>query len=398
MELTRTTRIASTALAVCVALASGAVHASGAVDEDQEGEGQEEEVDHLELAALLIQDGHYDRAEIVLGEVDLEEEELDMARYTMLAGLVALKLGRSAEASQLLEQSVKEGQEDPIVFVFLAQARFALEDFAGTLEALDAAGETADELQGSYLIRAQCHWRMDDRVGAWLALDQGLARYPGQIELMRHRVMLLMEMGLYLQALQDGQELLSHEQAGADDHVAIAEALRRGNQIEKAIVVLEVARLRYPHSETILRQLAQTYLDHGWPLTAAQLMHEAATENPALKADVAELYRQAGKLILALHVNAQVEDQVVKVRQRLGILIELGRFEQAVALEPRLSRLGLFEEEAIRYAFAYSLYRVGDLTEAEAYLKGIADPLFYEKSISLLKAIEVCRTDRWACE
>jgi tetratricopeptide (TPR) repeat protein len=298
----------------------------------------------------------------------------------------------------LLEQSVQAGQEDPIVFVFLAQARFAIEDFAGTLEALDAAGETADQLEGSYLIRAQCHWRMDDRPGAWAALDSGLVEHPGEIELLRHKVMLLMEMELYLQALEDGEELLAHEDAEADDYVAIAEALRRGNQIQDAIIMLEVARLRYPDNEPILRQLAQTYLDHGWPLAAARLMHEASRENPALKVDVAELYRRAGKLVLALHVNAQVEDQVAKVKQRLGILIELGRFEQAVALEPRLSRLGLFEEESIRYAFAYSLYRVGDLDEAESYLKAIADPLFYDKSISLMKAIEVCRTNDWACE
>jgi tetratricopeptide (TPR) repeat protein len=391
--------IPSAIAALWVAMAV-AFPASGEGDDenDAQGEGQQDEVDHLDLAALLIQDGHHDRAELVLAEVDLEDEDLDMARYTLLAGLVALKLGHSADAVDLLEKSVQAGQEDPVVFVFLAQARFALQDFSGTLEALDAAGETAEKLEGSYLIRAQCHWRMDDRVGAWLALEAGLARYPGLIELMRHRVMLLMEMELYLEALDDGEELLAHEQAGADDYVAIAEALRRGQQLQRAIIVLEVARLRYPDNEPILRQLAQTYLDHGWPLTAARLLHEASGANPALKADVAELYRRAGKLLLALHVNAQVQDQSVKVRQRLGILIEMGRFEEAVALEPRLSRLGLFAEEAIRYAFAYALYRVGDLSEAEPYLKGISDPLYYDKSIALVKAIDTCRTNEWACE
>ena len=41
---------------------------------------------------------------------------------------------------------------------------------------------------------------------------------------------------------------------------------------------------------------------------------------------------------------------------------------------------------------------MGDLKEAEGYLKAIADPVYYDKSIALLKAIEVCRTNEWACE
>jgi tetratricopeptide (TPR) repeat protein len=215
---------------------------------------------------------------------------------------------------------------------------------------------------------------------------------------MRHRVMLLLSMGLYLAALEHGEELLVHERSTADDHVAIAEALRRGNQLARAILVLEVAHLMYPDDEAILRQLAQSYLDHGWPLSAARLMDEASYQNPSLRVDVAELYRRAGKLLLALHINAQVLDQPAKVRQRLGILIELGRFEQAVALEPRLSRLGLFEDESLRYAFAYSLYRVGELDRAERFLKGISDAACYDRSIALLKAIETCRNSEWMCE
>ncbi len=364
---------------------------------DASGEN-EDKIDHLELAAVLISDGHFDRAELVLAEVDPTDEGLDLARYYMLAGVVALKLGNSQQAVDLLEDSIEAGQTDPLVHVFLAQALFAVERYEETIDALDDAGEVADGIEGSFLIQAQCHWRMEDRVGAWQALDEGLAKFPGAIGLMRHKVMLLMEMGLYHQALEEGESLVSHDEATAEDCVAIAEALRRGNQFHDAILVLEVARLRYPESEPVLRQMAQTYLDDGWPLTAARIMHEASMQNPDLRVDAAELYRKAGNLLLALYVNAQIVDQPVKVRQRLGILIELGRFEEAAALEDRVSRLGLLDDDAIRYAMAYILYRIGDLVGAEKYLKGILDQVHYDKSMVLLSTIEKCRASEWACE
>lgn len=357
-----------------------------------------DEIDRLALAAILVQDGHYDRAEAVLRNVDPEQEGLDLARYTMLSGLVALKGGREREAAGLLEKSIEHGQTNEVVYVFLAQARFATGDYAGTLQALDAAGETADELPGSFMIRAQCHWRRGEKAGAYAALERGLRRYTGNLELLRHKVLLLVDMGLFQEAREQGQALLSSPRVRADDYVAIAEALRRGKQHDQAAVILEQARLRYPHHEPILKQLARTYLDAGRSLTAGRLFHEAARLNPSLTVEVAELYRRAGRLIEALWVNAQVTDQAAKIRQRLGLLIELERFEQAAGLERRLSRLGLLEDETVAYAMAYSFYRTGRLERAEGQLKRIREPAMYQKAIELRRAIEVCRTTGWACE
>jgi hypothetical protein len=361
-------------------------------------QSDEEEVDHVELAAILIQDGHYDRAAVVLSEVNPEtDEDLDLPRYHMLSGLVALETGLDKQAAESFRKSIEAGQEDPVVHVFLAQALFGLESFPDTLAALDDAGEAADRLPGTFLIRAQCHWRTDDRVSAWAALTAGLERHPGTVELMRHRVMLLIDMGLFIQALEEGQDLLVHSGTGAEDYVAIAEALRRGKQLEKAAHVLEEARLVYPGNEMILKQLAQTYLDLEMPLAGARILHEAARYNPELTVEVAELYRRAGKLLMALYMNAEVADQPSKIKQRLGLLIELERYEEAASLSARLSRLGLLEDQAILYAVAYSFYSIGEHAQAEAYIKRITDPVFYDKGVELRRAIEACRQSGWQC-
>lgn len=358
----------------------------------------EEEIDHVALAAVLIQDGHYDRAAAVLNEVDPEQEGLDLPRYHMLMGLVALKSNQFRQASVHLQKSIQAGQTDKMVWVFLAQALFALQEYPATLKALDAAGEAADELSGSFLIRAQCHWRAGDKPKAYDALQGGLLRHPGTLELLRHKVMLLIDLGLFQQALEDGSGLLAHKDVCAEDYVAIAEALRRGKQLRQATLILEEALLRYPDSEQVFLQLARTYLEENRPLTAGALLHRAARRNPALMVEAAELYRRAGSLLQALHTNAQVKDQQKKIRQRLGLFIELGRFEEAAAMEKRLSRLRLLKEEPIAYALAYSNYRTGRLLAAEEFLRGIRDPGLYQKAIELRRAIEVCRKSGWTCE
>src|SRR6056297_1915431 len=57
-----------------------------------EPEAPREPVEFLSLAAVLIGDGNYQRARNVLGRVDTQADEIDLARYHTLAGLVALNL------------------------------------------------------------------------------------------------------------------------------------------------------------------------------------------------------------------------------------------------------------------------------------------------------------------
>jgi hypothetical protein len=114
--------------------------------------------------------------------------------------------------------------------------------------------------------------------------------------------------------------------------------------------------------------------------------------------DAAELFRRGGRPVQALYLNAMVADQQAKIRQRLGLLIELERFEEATLLEPRLSRLGLLEEEAVIYALAYSLVQIGKYSRAEHYLKQIRDPELFRKATELRRVMERCIAAGWECE
>ena len=372
--------------------------AAGAELRDPPAAGGEEEIDRLSLAALLLRDGHVDRAAVVLSRVDVEQPGLDLARYHMLCGLAALKSGRQRDAAAALERALAAGQRDPMVQVFLAQARFGLRDWEGTLAALDAAGEAAAKLAGSFLIRAQSQWRLGRKVAAWSSLFEGLQRHPGVYQMARHKVLLLVDMGLYQQARREGARLLASDQARPDDHVAVAEALRRGAQLDAAIEVLERARLRHPDEPGIAIQLAHTYLERGRVLTAALIFDRLSRSRPRFVLEAAELFRRAGRLHRALAANQRVPDQKAKIRQRLGLLIDLERFEQAAALKPRLERLDLLADDGIAYALAYAFYRTGRFAAAEAELKRIVDAELFDKANQLRRAMDACGQRGWGCE
>jgi TolA-binding protein len=352
----------------------------------------------LRVASLLVKDGHLDRASATLAEIDPRAKGLNLARFHTLSGLVALKRGDHKAAERSLRAAIKAGQKDRNAHLLLAQARFGQQDYPGTLRALRRTGELGRRYPGVYLMRAQCHWRLRDRVSAWRALQAGLRRFARDRELQRQRVLLMVDLGLFQQATAADLRFLARHGSDADGYVAIAEALRRGKQHRRAILILEQARLRFPASDAVLKQLARSYLDDGKPFVAAELLARAANRRPEYRLEAAELYRRAGRLQTAIYLNAQAVQQKAKVRQRLGLLVELERHEEAAAMAPRLSRLGLLADEEIVYALAYALYKAHRFEAAERHLKRITRPALFTRAIQLRKAMDSCRKLGWECD
>jgi tetratricopeptide (TPR) repeat protein len=363
-----------------------------------EGEAKQENL--LKVASLLVKDGHLDRASATLSEIKPRTKD-QRGQFYSLSGLVALKRGDHKLAERNLVAAIKTGLKDKTkersAFLFLAQARFGQQSFQGTLEALDRTGDLGLKFPGIYLMRAQCHWRARNKVGAWEALQQGIRHHPTNKELQRQKVLLMVDLGLYQQATTAGLRYLGRSSDEPNDYAAIAEALRRGRQHRKAILILEQAKLRFPRNDTILKQLARSYLDDGKPFAAAELLARAAYRTPRYRLEAAELYRRAGRLMSAIFLNEQATQQKAKVRQRLGLLVELERFEEAASLAPRMSRLGLLKDESIVYALAYSLYKTGRFEASERYLKRITKPELFKRSIQLRKAMDSCRKLGWEC-
>jgi tetratricopeptide (TPR) repeat protein len=386
------------------------------------GDPAEAGVDHLELAALLIRDGHHDRAARELDAVAAEAEALaaagppaaapaaaplsgpaaapplELKRYFTLRGIIALHRKAHLEAAQAFERAIEFGQDDPTVPGWIAQCYVALAQWEAAVHAfgrVPADTLAADPRLG--LLYANALWRAALLPEAYAMLGGLLAADPGLTEARRMLLSLLAEAGLHRAAADVGLAWLEQPGVGLDDFLAAAEALGRANAHAEAATILDRAMARYPDEPRLMALQSKSLLDRGQTYAAALLLERAAMMTPERALDAAELYRRAGIFDRALRMNARVPDAKLKLRQRVGLLVELERFEEVAALGERVLRTGLGADDTVVYAMAFAAWQVGDFPEAESWLRRITKAELFEKAAALRKSMAVCAAEPERC-
>ena len=369
-------------------------------------------VDYLELAAVLTRDGAHERAEAALANVDPDAPGLDLVTYHSVRGLLAMArpdLERAADGfARAIAAAGARAAADPsrpvppVLYLHQAQALFGLERFAQAVAALDAAGDTVAGISGAWLMRAHAQWRQHQHQAALDTLAAGAVRFPAQAEFRRRQVAYLIELGLYQEAARIGRAQLAAGHASADDLAATGTALRQARSFDAALAVLEHGWLRFPGHGQLARALAQTWLESGKPLAAAEVLAVQAEREPALLPEAAELFRRAGQPLRALALNARITDQPRKLAQRVGLLLELGRYPEVLAMEEALYRNHLLDSQHpnhqdIRYALAYSHFRAADYAAAEAHLKALTRPELFRRATELRRLMQDCADRTWEC-
>jgi tetratricopeptide (TPR) repeat protein len=246
-------------------------------------------------------------------------------------------------------------------------------------------------------MRAHAQWMLDQRQAAFDTLSRAGAQFPGNHAFLRRQVFYLIDAGLYQQAADLGRTYLARAEARAADHAAIGTALRQSKSYDEALRFLESARLKFPEDGAIAKALAQTWLARGDVLAAAELLARQAEREPALLPEAAELMRRAGQGARALALNARVTDQSKKLKQRVGLLLQLRRYEQVAGMQDALYRVGLYADEDVRYALAYSHYKGGDFEAAEQHLSALTRPELFRKATELRRLMQDCADARWSC-
>ncbi|MBV6449006.1 CDC27 family protein [Nitrosomonas sp.] len=353
--------------------------------------------DFIELAAVMLKDGHHDRALLALQSVDLGNKKTDLARFYTLQGLAYLGLNDLEAARDSLQQAVKNGQQDRSIFIYLAQAYFGLKDYRNTVNAIGKAGDLASKDASLISLKAESYWHLKDADAAINALNDGQRAFPKDIRFLKRKVFYLVELGLYQEAVRLGRDYLQRSNASAADYVAFGNALRLSREYQEALNILEVARLKFPQDEMVSKLLAHTYLDQGKFNSAAFILEQAALLNPALQAEAAEIYRRAGRFHKALTLNEGVGDQKIKLKQRLSILLALKQFERAANMESSLYRTGLLEDQDVRYALAYALFSSRRFADANKHLDHLKNAELFRKGTELRRLMEVCKTEPWQC-
>lgn len=361
-------------------------------------EEESEDVNYLDLAAVMIRDKHFGRAEAILSQVDQSDEELDRGRFHTLRGMVRFRLGRYPGAVADYRAAIEHGVENPVIHVYLGQALFYSKDYEGSLAAFDAGGAKSEEIAAAFAMRAESLWRLKRPGDAWDMLDRGMKMHPDFDELPRRKVFYAIKLGLYRVGSELGRAFLKRVAGSADDYLAIGRALHESGSSREALVFLELARLRFPTDKTVAAELSRTYRSAGLPWTAGVVLERPAlARHPELLVDAAELFREAGELYRALALNARIPDSKARLRQRLAVLLDLKRYEMVASMERDLRRVALLEDESILYAVAYSHFKSGAYERSERLLGKLRDAELFRKAAVLRKHMEDCANERWRC-
>ncbi|NNK36839.1 MAG: hypothetical protein HKP03_00040, partial [Xanthomonadales bacterium] len=254
----------------------------------------DDEVDYLALAALMMRDGNLDRALVALDQVDPSDEEIDRVRYHTLRGMVHLRRDENELSRDALMRAVDAGEVDSVVHVYLAQVNFRLEDYRAALASLDRAGDAVARIPSVYHMRAQSHWLLDEPHRALATLDQASAIFPNDYSFLRRKVFYLIDLNLFKEAAELGRRYIERTEGQLEDYIALGNALRASGDLDEAAVFLETAQLRFPREVDVKKVLAHVYLDRNQLTAAADLIYQAALIDPTLLAEAAELYRRSG--------------------------------------------------------------------------------------------------------
>lgn len=353
-------------------------------------------VDQLQLASVLINDGYYDRAIEVLKEVD--PEQVDKQKFYTLLGFANYKIGNYKEAADMFEKAYSYNSRDKNLLLYIIDSYYKIKDWQKTINWIDTAKDYTEKDPKFYLLKIEAYKNISDYSKLLSTLDEGIEKFETE-RLMFYRVKFytLMELKLYSSAMEVAQKLLEEKAVTTDDYVAVAKAFFQNGEYDRAIELLEKAYLLYPEDEKILVSLANNYYKKGMYYWSAYFFEKAAKLDPKYYKDAAEVYRKAGMYQRALDMNTLVVDRDEKLKQRIGILIDMKRCSQVVGLEDIIKASDVYKDDNIKYALAYCLYATDRFNKAESYLKQITQDNVYKKAVQLLQIIDRCKKSPEYC-
>jgi len=353
--------------------------------------------DPLSLAALLIKDSHYHKAQLVLEETDTTKKEFDFKRYYTLFGISALNIGQYSNAVDTLQKALDHGATDQRLYVYLSQAAYRMEDFPAVVKYVDQSGQLKGQYPSLIFMKYEAQRNLEQPFAAWNTLKEGEKLYPENEKFIKQQVFTLIQLGFYQEAADLGLSFSKKFKLTADDYIAIGAALSRTQNAELGAKFLEIAKLKYPDSVTANKSLANHYSHQKHYYSAARLMETIAIDDPNLITEAAELNKLSGQYFRTLFLNSRSTNQFDKLKQRLALFLEFEEYEKASLMEKDLHRNNVLEDDNVRYALAYSHFKSGKYDLAEKQLNQIKSTRLLSKANQIRMAILDCKKDKWMC-
>jgi len=402
-----------------------------------EDEDHVQEVDHLASATLMIYDGRLDEAEAELARVDKSGKNFNAADYYTARGVLYFKKSRYESAISNYKKAItatktkkfessrmnnnrkylfsigkNKDDKDPVfqfdsekekqdklekLNIYLSQSYYEIKDYANTIKHLDLAGDRGRDRTALFALRAECYWKIKKFNDAINSLSRGLKLFPEDPALLKQKYYYLSELGLYQAAIENAKKYMTVINADADEFVILAQLLVKADQTDEAIKILETARGKFPKIANIAMLLGHIYMQKDMKHTAAHLFKAGACNDKKYLKDAVEMHRQIKDYSHAIFLNAQMSDNVEKLKQKVAIHVERSEFEKVIGLKDGLERYNILEDDNIRYALAYSYYMSKDYQNAELQLNKIDNDELYLKGAAIRRNIEKCRKNSVEC-
>lgn len=354
------------------------------------------EVDHVALAQILIKDGYYQRAQRTLNKIKEDGEESQKALVESLWGMIELHHKHYDKAIDRFLKSQRMGLKSTEIYLYLAEAYLQINHLEKAEINLKLLHAEFKQKLPYHLLKAEILWRQKQKLKAWIVLDQAQALGLSRLIIDKKRFSYLLDEQLYLAATDLAHKTLS-QQGSFQEVLAMASQLRQHQQYQSALGLLQILSFLRPDKEMVALEMAQNYLALSQSFSAALILETAAKHNISLSFEASEILRQVGKSYRARFLNMTTEDPAKRLKQKLALYLEEDDYLSLKYMIPQLQKTQLLEDQEIRYAVAYSLFRIGDFEKSNEYLNAIDKDGLFEKSIELKREIQNCQNEDWAC-
>lgn len=361
----------------------------------------QEELEKLPLIALLIKNGHLERAQNVFETLTQKEIKKDKKRATTLQGLLALSQEKYDLALSSFYEARKLGQKDPELSIYISQAHYAKKQYAQVIKELEGKTELFQARVRLYALYCDSFWQQDQKQSAFDCLFKAQKMHPESSVTYLNTISYLNSLGLFIESLdlvfKKDKNLWS-----AQDLMTVSGLFFDKNQKQLSLKVLEYAHLLFTdktEQKDIKLQLARTYLDLGKPMAAATILDQTNKLGvPLFPLELAEIYRQSGHYARADYLLQFVEKKEEQLKQKLTLYLTQKDYEKAGALERPLLNSSIDLPDPLRYALAYALYKTRQFDQASQHLARVQDQTLYEKAIQLRAHLRRCQENIWFCD
>lgn len=361
----------------------------------------EDELEKLPLIALLIKNGHLERAQNVFETLTPKEINQDKKRATTLQGLLALSQEKYELALSLFYEARTLGQKDPELSIYISQAHYAKKQYAQVIKELEGKTELFQARVRLFALYCDSFWQQEQRQLAFDCLFKAQKMHPDSSVTTLNTISYLNSLGLFHESLdlvfKKEQNLWS-----AQDLLTVSGLYQEHNQKHLGLKVLEYAHLIFAdkaEQKEIKLQLARTYLDLGKPMAAATVLDQTNKFGvPLYPLELAEIYRQSGHYARADYLLQFVDKKEEQLKQKLTLYLTQKDYEKAGALERPLLNSSIDLPDPLRYALAYALYKTRQFDQASKHLARVQEQTLYQKAIQLRAHLRRCQENIWFCE